>query len=239
VWCSATLDAPLSPAVVRRIRSGGRVVLAVDGDVLTYRFPHGDRDGARRGQVNPGFLDPASTATRLTALLAPVGGAVDVVVLRLRPISPNEGMGWQRVVDLLCPWLQALPPPHRYVLESAGPGYVVPGYLECLRRRNVGHLLRHDARQSLLEAAQMPGVFTAEQVVLRKGNDDDGLWPVCQGGDEEWVLGVLATVRQCVDRGLQVSISVPPPDTRLLRGTAALMDGDLAKLSPFRRRRAA
>lgn len=237
-WCSATLDAPLSSAGIRRIRSRRRVVLAVEGDLLAYRFPYGHRDRARRGQVNPEFLDPAATGARLAELLASVGDAVEVVVLRLRRISPNEGIRWERLADQLCPWLDALPPHHRYVLESAHPSYVVPGYLECLRARNVGHLLRHDADGSLLEVAQVPGILTAGHTVVRTG-DDDGPWPVCEGGDEEWELGVLATVRQCVDRGVSVSISVPPPDQHLLRETAALMDADLAKLSPFRKRLAA
>jgi hypothetical protein len=240
-WCSATLDTPLSPAGVRRIRerSGNRVVLAVDGDVLVYRFPHGHHDRARRGQVNPGFLDPVATGARLAELLAPLGDVVDVVLLRLGRISPNEGIGWGRMVELLCPWLDALPPHRRYVLESADPSYVVPGYLECLRQRNVGHLLRHDARGSLLETVQVPGILTAGPVLVRKGNDDDGLWPTCQGGNEEWVLGVLATVRQCVERGLPVCVSVPPSDLQLLKHTAVWMDGDLAKLSPFKKRLAA
>jgi hypothetical protein len=116
---------------------------------------------------------------------------------------------------------------------------VVPGYLECLRRRNVGHLMRHDAEGSLLEAAQVPGILTGRAAVIRKGNEDDGPWPAYQGGDEEWVLGVLTTVRQCVERGVRAYVSVPPPDLRLLGETAALMDGDLAKLSPFKQRMAA
>jgi hypothetical protein len=86
---------------------------------------------------------------------------------------------------------------------------------------------------------QVPGILTGKTAVIRKGNEDDGLWPPYQGGDEEWVLGVLATVRQCVERGTPVYVSVPPPDLRLLGETAALMDGDLAKLSPFKRRMAA
>jgi hypothetical protein len=238
-WCPASLDAPLSAARVRRIRErpGGRVVLAVEGDLLVYRFPYSHRDRMKRGQVNPGFLDPGATRVRLAELLAPVGDTVDVVVLRLQRISPNEGMRWERLVELLCPWLDALPP--GTVLESADPSYVVPGYLECLRRRNIGLLMRHDAGGSLLDAAQVPGILTGRAAVIRKGNEDDGQWPAYQGGDEEWVLGVLATVRQCVERGVRAYVSVPPPDLRLLGETAALMDGDLAKLSPFRRRMAA
>jgi hypothetical protein len=238
-WCPASLNAPLSPAAVRRIRgrSGGRVVLAVEGDLLVYRFPYSHRDRVKRGQVNPGFLDPDTTRVRLAELLAPIGEAIDVVVLRLQRISPNEGMRWERLVELLYPWLDALPA--GTVLESANPSYVVPGYLECLRRRNVGHLLRHDAPGSLLEAAQVPGILTGRAAVIRKGNENDGLWPAYQGGDEEWALGVLTTVRQCVEREVAIYVSVPPPDLRLLGGTAALMDGDLAKLSPFKRRMAA
>jgi hypothetical protein len=237
-WCSTTLDVPLSTAAVRRIRARRRVILAVEGDLLAYRFSHGHRDRARRGQVNPAFLDPAATTAQLAALLASVGEAAELVVLRLQRISPNEGLRWDRLVDLLCPWLDALPPHRRYVLESAHPSYVVPGYLECLRGRNVGHLLRHGADGSLLEIAQVPGALTAGHTVIRKGGDG-GVWPACEGGDEEWELGMLTAVRQCVDRGIAAYISVPAPDRRLLRETAALMDGDLAKLSPFRKRLAA
>ena len=73
-------------------------MLAVDGELLVYRFPYSHRDRVKRGQVNPGFLDPEATRMRLAELLAPVGDAVDVVVLRLQRISPNEGMRWERLV---------------------------------------------------------------------------------------------------------------------------------------------
>lgn len=240
-WCAASLDAPLPSAVLRRIRerSGRNVVLAVGGDLLAYRFPHSHRERVKRGQRNPDFLNPEKTRVRLAELLAAAGDGFHVVVLRLQRISPNEGLRWERLVELLDPWLGLLPPRHRYVLESADPSYVVPGYLECLRRWSAGHLLCHGPRGSLLEAAQVPGILTGSAAVIRKDHEDDGPWPVCPGGDEEWALGVLVTVRQCVERGMPVYVSVPPPEVRLLGETAALMDADLAKLSPFRRRRAA
>jgi hypothetical protein len=106
-WCPASLDAPLSAARVRRIRerSGGRVVLAVDGDLLVYRFPYSHRDRMKRGQVNPGFLDPEARV-RLAELWSG-GDAVDVVVLRLRG-SPRTRMP-ERLVTAVSV-ADALPP---------------------------------------------------------------------------------------------------------------------------------
>jgi hypothetical protein len=240
-WCAVSLDAPRSSALLRRIRgrSCGSLLLAVEGDLLTYRFPHRHRERAKRGGRNPAFLDPHETGRRLEEMLALAGGAAGAVILRLQRIPPNEGLRWEQLVELLEPWLDRLPPYRRYLLECPGPAFLVPGYLDCLRRRGVGHLLRHDGRGSLLDAAQVPGILTGNTAVIRKGNEEDAVWPDCQGGTEEWMLGVLATVRQCVERRMPVYVSVPPPECRLLGETAALMDADLAKLSPFRRRRAA
>ena len=143
-------------------------------------------------------------------------------------------------VDMVAPWLDALPAGYRYVLETGNPEYVVPEYLECLRVRNIGHLLRHNIDRSLLDRIQEPEILTAGAVVVRREQEDAGP-PVPRrrhnrGGDEEWKLGVIATVRRCVELGITLYISVPEEETALMEETVALMDGDLAKLSPFRKR---
>jgi hypothetical protein len=155
------------------------------------------------------------------------------VVLCLPRISPNEEVGWRQFVGALEVWLDALPPGLRYAVQMNNPAYMVPEYLECLRRRNVGHVLQHETTRSLLD--QVPGVITADTVVIRREVRQAG------EGEEEWKLGVMATVRWCLERQARLYVSVAeaavPP--AVLPATLALLDDDLAKLSPFRRLQAA
>jgi len=202
------------------------VLLAAEGDLLTYRFSHAHPEREKRGQVNKQFLDPrgarGGAGKGMTVAEVPV-------VLCLPRISPNEEVGWRQFVGMLELWLDALPPGLRYAVQMHNPEYVVAEYLQCLRRRNVGHVLHHDTTRSLLD--QVPGVITADTVVVRREARYAG------EGEEEWKLGVMATVRWCLERQARLYVSVA--EETVLPATLALLDNDLAKLSPFRRLQAA
>ena len=82
------------------------------------RFPHQDRYGARRGEENPGFLDPAYALDHgLDHPVAGLGPKAGPLVFQFPPQDVQVVGGAQGFADRLHAFLAALPPGPLYAVE--------------------------------------------------------------------------------------------------------------------------
>jgi hypothetical protein len=216
--------------------------LLIDDEQMVYRFPYGHPDRNRRGDVNPRFLDSrriVETFVPVTSLLEP---SVRVVMLKIGIIGRTEALGFDGFLRALLACLDALPPAYCYAVENETSRFVLPEYLECLRRRNVIHV---PAPVGLPDAVRVPGAFGAGACVLRTAclaMEEEG---------EEWAA-FRETVRFCLAEekalyayftdGREAAFPGMPQEagagvrrlTRLLAG----LDPELARRSPIKRKAA-
>jgi hypothetical protein len=237
--------------VFTRMRHEGgpefRWIVIVEDEHMMYRFPYGYPDRAKRGEMNPRFLDPRSLHRRLLPLLDLFEPQIAAVVLRVGPIARTEGVRSGTFHERLFRCLDALSVfarSCRFAVELAGPEFVVPEYLVSLHRRNIVHV---PAGQQLLDAFSMPDVLTSDLCVLRSD---------CLVAEEEgdaW-FGFRQAVRCCLENRTTLyaylgdgSESITTEEQAdVLRGTGpgrlvrllAGLDADLARLSPIRQKAA-
>lgn len=231
-WWDLDLTGGVSAGLIRRFgergRGGRMVVPAVTAEATIFRFSHGHHDRTVRGQRNPRFLDPEGTARLLDLLLRAGHGNLRLMVLRLPRILPTEQYSLERFLVRLVPWLDALPVGVRYALDLDNPCYWVPEVLDHLRVRGIAPVLRPAAGTAVLDRLQIPGVLDAGHAVVRM-----------DGGDAEMTLAVIETVRRCVERSCPLVLCPAPETADAVAAAVVVLDGDLAKRSLLRRRRAA
>ena len=252
------------PAVMRRyagqVPQGFAFTVMLSDDALVYRFPYGHPDRSLRGELNPGFLDPAQLQERACAVLDTLDSTLGTVVLQLQPVYRTEELRAPEFVGRLDRFLGGLPRAYRYAVDLRTPGFNVPEYRACVRDHGVAHLLHHTSHlphQSsdappLIDQLFTPGIVSAPFCVAcvhagpeqNHDHDDEALTLsihelIRACGDEGATLTVLIsdgqdggdTDRGEEDRGDGVAISTL---THLLHS----LDEDLARRSPLRRRAA-
>ncbi len=226
-------------------RFGFTVVLA--DDPMTYRFPYGYRDAAKRGELNRHFLDAAELEERCFPLIRPMGTWVHAVLLRIAPVYATERYPLRTFLDRLASCLDVLPRTYRYAVEVGNAGYLHPEYFACLKDRNVAHVLSNrSGLPSVLDQIQMPHALTADFAVLRSSAaseaTDSPPSGTCAMPDGEASLGILETVRRCIDEKRTLYAYVDDDGVHRIPVTIAalmtMLDGDLAKLSPVKQRAA-
>jgi hypothetical protein len=215
-----------------------RYVVAVESDVTTYRFSHRHRDRDKRGQVSLRFLEVEEFLRDTVPLLRGFLRPVDIVLLRFAPIYPTEQLSGSTFLSRLGSFCAALPREYRYAVELNTACYLLPEYFACLREQHIAHVL-HDLGPgwSILEQVLLPGVFAADYALLRCGADPHAL-------SDSLGLGLLEAVRRCVDAKVALYAHIessPGGEGRaeeFVSGLMEMMDPDLAKLSPMRRKAA-
>jgi hypothetical protein len=230
------------PAVAVRMREtlprDFRWVLAVENDVTTYRFSHchGDRD--RRGQLSALFLDPEAFGRDTVPVLRDVLSPGDLVLLRFPPVFPGEELTVSSLVSGLGRFCAVLPGEYRYGIELNTPRYFLPEYFACLQEHHLAHVL-HDLGPgwSILDQALLPGVFSVGHALLR-----------CSAGvrvlSDGLGLGVREAVRRCLDANISLYAHIETSHGEeelaegFFSGLMEMMNPDLAKLSPIRRKAA-
>lgn len=127
----------------------------------------------------------------------------------------------------------------RYAIELNTPGYPLPAYLTCLREQKVTHVI-HDMQGiiSVLDQALMPGILSSDICLMCLPAEARSL-----SGDPG--LGLLEVMRRCVDEQKELHIlldfahNVGDGSTEFLTALLTMLDPDLARLSPIKRRNAA
>ena len=221
---SVCLDAPLSRTMPPlHIMSG--VTLKIVDDVFWYRFPHGHPHHGKRGMRNERFLNATDLNSRLVPFLTLAGNSVERVILSVEHVYRTEGLPLTTFLERLCMMLDALPPGPEYAVAIHNRDYLLPAYFACLQQRGIAHVLAEDGvLPAVLDQIQLPHVFTAATVLLLPG-------PVCA----ETQLGIVETVRRCIDGKKRLYVCLPDGATGMLAGVMQLLNRDLAGLSPIRK----
>jgi len=220
------------------------LVAAVTHDLTMYRFPYGHPDTAKRGELNRHFLNVETMCESIVPVLQMLEPHIRVVVVRIGRIYATEEYAFPAFLRRLDEFLAVLPGAYRYAVEISNPGYLLPEYFACLHRHRAAHVLRQHANMPLLEQVQRPDVLTSDVVVLRT-DDETQEFPNRYRGkpmDAELHLGIMETVRRCISdkKMLYLDLCDRPdrPAPLSVMSLMALLDPDLAKLSPLKRKAA-
>ncbi|HTO94020.1 MAG TPA: hypothetical protein VMM80_06590 [Bacteroidota bacterium] len=235
--CGGAPDAALLARLGAQAGNEFRWTLLVDGDEMTYRFPHGHPERRKRGELNAQFLDPRRTWELVAPLVRLVDTAACVVLLNIRGIYATEALEFGDFLGALTRCLDGLPPVCRFAVANGTPRFMLPEYFALLGERNVMHV---PGAAALAETLRTPGALGADACLVRSACltlDEEG---------EEWAAFRTA-VRLCLEGGkplrayLTAGEDAPAPCgagagrlTRLLAG----LDPELARRSPIRRKAA-
>jgi uncharacterized protein YecE (DUF72 family) len=213
-----------------------RFTVAVTEETLMYRFPYGHPDRAKQGERNSCFLDATVLEERVFPALQVLASHVGMVLLRLAPVYPTEGYPFGSFLRAVDRFLGALPSGYSYALEHCNQEYVLPEYLACLRAHGITHALhRYPGGPPIVDQLQTPGILTADTAVLRAA-------AACSPVDDDLQIGIREVVRQCVEEKkwllFYVDDHVPAGVPAAMMELMTMLDPELAKLSPIRRKAA-
>lgn len=210
----------------RMTEAGGAVLL--NDDALVYRFPFRHEDPRQRGKLNHRFLDPAPVRSLLQALPA----SVSTGIMTLPHIYRTEELTFGMFIRQLEQFLAGLPCGLHLGVELQNGAFLLPDYFELLARHRVIHVIGDGpAMPSPLEQIQLPMVLTAGRCIVKSAASIDPVWQ----------LGIIETVRRCVDEKKELHLYLCDEGERTEQSLMRLMEllkPDLAKLSPLRRRAA-
>ncbi len=217
---------PVRP--VRDIPQGIDIVVGMSCDVMWYRYPHRHHSVMQRGERNQDFLNPAVLRDHFLPMVRTIRRRLSAVLLPVAQISATEEVSAWKFVERLHACLAGLPGEYRYAVELMNPEYLIPEYFDCLRTHAAAHVLNNRMpAMGVLEQIQLPHVVTSDRVLARIEADTA----------PETLLGVIETVRRCVDEKKELYLYVYDGDNILeyLGRLMDLLDPSLARLSPFRR----
>jgi hypothetical protein len=209
--------------------------VAVSGGPLTYRYSYAHHDRNNRGELNQGFLDPGILQDVLLPAIEALAPRAQLIMLCLAPVYATEGLVFDAFLEKLNRFLSALPRSYHYAVGIRNPGFLLPDYCACLRSHGIAHLFDETAMPSLLDQIQIPEILTAGHVVYR---NTPALYPG-RGTDGEWQLGMVETIRRCLaEKKLCFLFLDEQTDAASLEALMTMLNVDLAKLSPLRKRAA-
>jgi hypothetical protein len=203
---------------------------AVSSETLVYRFPHAHHNMMTRGKVNHFFLDPGMTVGEFSRFNKCIP-RLDLLIIPLRHIERSEGVSFDLFLRRLDDVLAALPRTQRYAVEIRNSEYLLPEYFECLRYHGVAHVLNDNAGMpALIDHVLLPHVLTAGHVVVRTSVDRT---------PEVW-LGLRESIHRCIGENRDLYLYLDEHEEResFLGSLMPLLNGDLAKLSPIRKKAA-
>lgn len=211
--------------------------VALSGGPLTYRFSYAHHDRKKRGELNEHFLDPGMLRDVLLPAVETLAPEARLVTFSLAPVYATEGLPARVFLAKLDRFLAGLPAGYRYAVAIRNPEFLLPDYRLCLRSHGVAHLFHETGLPSLLDQIQIPGILTTGHVVYR-----DALEPGQGGGrsrDGHWELGMVETVRRCVAEKKTCYIYLEEhASVASLEMLMAMLNADLAKLSPIKKQAA-
>ena len=241
VFSSACVDVPVDEIPAIGGSQDTPFAVAVADDVLVYRFPYGHANARLRGERNAHFLDAAKLQQGFLPLQNSPAKRIPAVILPIAHVYPTERLDFNNFLGRLTGFLDTLvhgsdnsgccgPGRLRYAVELHNSEYLLPEYFSSLERYGVTHVLNTTATMpSLLEQIQLPHVLTTDRVIVR----------TAAGGDSEWLLGIMETVRRCVSEKKELYVYFSEGEDfrteSTLKTLMNMLSSDLAKLSPIRR----
>ncbi len=152
----------------REAPEGFRLAFKATDLVTLYRYPNlKQRWGEKAGTINEDFLNTAKFIEFFVERVARLGDRLGPIILEFSPLTWN-GLTPEGFVNRLDRFLAGLPQNLRFAVEVRNPELLTQEYLECLRRRNVAHVLNSWTRMpSIREQMNIPHVETADFTVVR------------------------------------------------------------------------
>lgn len=142
--------------------------LKVPEAVTVLRWPGHARYGAKAGLDNESFLDAALFEKAFIEPLKPHQHQVGVMIFEFGTFAKKDFPTPDDFLKRLDPFLAKLPKDWLYAVEIRNKDYLGEDYLSILRSHNVAHLLNAWTRMpTIAEQIEVPGVFTADHIVVR------------------------------------------------------------------------
>lgn len=153
------------------VPDGFRFVVKAHEALTVHRWPDHDRYAAKRGELNPRFLDPLYAAQEVVRPYAEgLGQKAGALVFQFAPqdlLAPGETEP-QRFVDDLHRFLTALPAGPLYAVEVRNREVLTPRYAAMLRDAGaVPCLSRHPRMPEIDEQTAATGALDAPAFVCR------------------------------------------------------------------------
>ena len=154
------------------------------------RFPTHPRYGARRGEANDRFLDPAYATEKVVApAIGGLGGKAGPILFQLPP-QPAAQLG--AFPDRLHAFLAALPKGPLYAVELRNRTLLTPAYLEALAAAGAVHCCNvHTGMLPLAEQIRRVDPLRAPAVVVR--------WMLQDGLDYQAAVARYSPFSELVD----------------------------------------
>jgi uncharacterized protein YecE (DUF72 family) len=151
-----------------QVPAGFRFALKIPEQITCKVFPSHPRYGAQGGLANPSFLDAYLLMTAFLTPLEIYHEKVAALIFEFGAFPDGSFSDVREFVELLDPFLTALPRRFRYAVEIRNEEFLAPEYFECLRSHGVAHVFNAWARMpELQDQMAMRGAFTADFIVSR------------------------------------------------------------------------
>jgi uncharacterized protein YecE (DUF72 family) len=142
--------------------------LKVPEAVTVLRWPGHDRYGARAGTNNDAFLDASLFEKAFIEALKPYQHQVGAIMFEFGTFARKDFAAPDEFLKRLDAFLGKLPAGWPYGVEIRNKDYLGKDYLSVLSKHNVAHVINAWTRMPpIAEQIAIPGVFTADHVVVR------------------------------------------------------------------------
>ena len=131
-------------------------------------FPSHPRYGAQGGLANPSFLDSYLLQESFLRPLEPYREKISALIFEFGSFSRGLFSGVREFLELLDPFLAALPQQFRYAVEIRNEEFLEAEYFGCLRSHRVAHVFNAWARMpELKDQLAIPESITTDFIVSR------------------------------------------------------------------------
>jgi uncharacterized protein YecE (DUF72 family) len=147
---------------------GFEFALKVPEQITCKLFPSHPRYGAQGGRENPSFLDLYLLQEAFLRPLEPYQEKISVLIFEFGAFAKGLFSDVREFLELLDPFLAALPRRFRYGVEIRNEEFLESEYFSCLRSHRVAHVFNAWARMpELKDQLAIPEAVTADFVVSR------------------------------------------------------------------------
>ena len=154
--------------------AGFRFAFKIPEQITCKLFPSHPRYGAQGGTVNPSFLDFYLLQEAFLRPLELYRDKVAVLIFEFGAFAKGLFSDVREFVELLDPFLAALPRHFRYGVEIRNAEFLEPEYFQCLRSHQVAHVFNGWARMPELKdqlaiRESITADFVVSRALLRRG----------------------------------------------------------------------